>query len=101
MTQGKGSKRRPSAVDDATYAENYSRIFKGPERIDRIIVRGVTQLSPEMQQRMEGVTEFVDVPMTRVRVPMPTQSGVPLMAQNDDPPYPRITPRKELDDPYA
>ncbi len=72
---GKGSKRRPSAISDATYAENYARTFKGPERIDRI--------------------------MQRVRVPMPTQSGVPLMAQNDDPPYPRITPKTELKDPYA
>lgn len=69
----KGSKRRPENAD--AYRANHERIFSGPERIDRIV--------------------------ERVRVPMPTQSGVPLMAQNDDPPYPRITPRKELDDPYA
>ena len=70
---GKGDGYRP--VDGEKYRNEHDRIFKGPERIDAIV--------------------------RRVRVPMPTQSGVPLMAQNDDPPYPTFTPRKELKDPYA
>lgn len=71
MTQGEGSKRRPENAD--AYRDNYDRVFKGPERIDTIVTRTV-------------------VPMLRKDK---------AIAQNDDPPYPRIIPRKELDDPYA
>ena len=56
---------------------------------------------PENADAYRANHDRIFATVQRVRVPMPTQSGVPLMAQNDDPPYPRIIPRKELKDPYA
>ena len=82
------------ADDDSPAEHRVDTLVAGAGLCDEDAVRAE-------HERIFGGPERIDVPMTRVRVPMPTQSGVPLMAQNDDPPYPRITPRKELDDPYA